>query len=82
MDPVDVVYMVRKRGWSLAQIAKDAGLSRATLSAALRQPCLGGEKAILAFLKVSGHQIWPDRYTKDGRRVVKRGPGPSRGKAA
>ncbi len=31
MDPVDVVYLVKKRGWSIAQIAKDAGVRRAKL---------------------------------------------------
>jgi lambda repressor-like predicted transcriptional regulator len=54
MDPIDVLYLVRKRGWSLAQIAKEAGVSRQILSVALRQPCIGGEKAILGFLKVPG----------------------------
>lgn len=82
MDPVDVLYLIRKRGWSLAQIAKGAGVSPQMLSVALRQPLISGEKAILDFLNVPGHEIWPDRYAKDGRRLVRRGPGPQRGRAA
>ena len=82
MDPIDILFLIKKRGWSMAQIAKDAGLARATLSIALRQPCISGEKAILDFLKAPGHEIWPARYAKDGRRLVGRGPGPQRGRAA
>lgn len=82
MDPLDVLYLIRKRGWSLAQIARDAGVSPQILSVALRKPCIGGEKAILDFLKVPGHEIWSDRYAKNGQRLVRRGRGPQRGRAS
>lgn len=73
MHHVDILAQVWKKGLTLAMLAADAGVSRQVLSRALRQPCIGGEQAILAGLGVSGHKLWPDRYAPDGARLVRRG---------
>ncbi len=82
MTPTDIICLVWQRGWSLNQLAKEAGVSRQNLSAALRQPCISGEMAILKFLREPGHKLWPDRYAPDGRRLVRRGSSARRGQAA
>lgn len=64
--PADIKAEVEKRGGTLAQIGRDAGLSPGTPKNALRVPCYPAEQAIADFLKVPAHLIWPDRYDKDG----------------
>ncbi len=81
MDPNNIIMEVWKRGWSLAQLAADAGVSRQHVSHALRRPNPRGEAIILKFLGVSGNKVWPDRYDKAGNRIVHRGPSPRRGRA-
>jgi len=36
---------------------------------ALKQPSLAGEKAIATFLNKSLHELFPERWTQDGRRI-------------
>jgi len=79
MDPTDIIAAIWKQGWSLSQIAADAGVERQYVSHALRRPNPRGEKVILEFLKLPGHKVWPDRYAKDGTRIVRPGGGPRRG---
>lgn len=79
MDRTDILAAIWKQGWSLSQLAADAGVARQYLSHALRAPNPRGEKVILDFLKLPGHQVWPDRYAKDGARLVRPGGGPRRG---
>lgn len=64
--PADILAAVRKRGHSLASIARAHGISRRTASKALQEPCFTGEKAIAAFLGCEPHEIWPNRYDKNG----------------
>lgn len=62
----DVVAAVRKRGSSLAAIAKDHGLSRQTLYWALTKPHRRANNAIAAFLDLSLHQLWPQWFDRAG----------------
>ncbi len=82
MSPTDILCLVWKKGWSLNQLAKDAGVSRAIESLALRRPNLRGERVLIEFLGVPGHKLWPDRYAQNGARLVRRGRAPRRGEAA
>ena len=79
MTRTEILAAIRDRGWSLAQLAGDANILPQYLSLALRAPNPQGEKVILDFLKKSGHEVWPDRYAKDGTRIVRRGGAPLRG---
>jgi Ner family transcriptional regulator len=79
MDRSDILAAIRGRGWSLAQLAANAQVPPQYLSHALRAPNPQGEKVILDFLKKPGHEVWPDRYSKDGTRIVRRGGAPQRG---
>lgn len=64
--PADIRAAIAKRGSSLAQVAKGAGLNAKTAQVATQTPCYAGEQAIAAFLDVPAHVIWPSRYDSDG----------------
>ena len=82
MHPKDILALVWKRGWSLRQLALDAGVSAQCVSIALRRPSPKGEKILIDFLGMSGHELWPERYDARGNRIVANGPAPRRGAAA
>lgn len=65
--PADIKAAIEKRGGTLAQIGRDAGLSCGTPKAALARPCYSGEQAIAKFLGVHARTIWPDRYDMSGK---------------
>ena len=60
---------IRMKGSTLAEVAAMYGLSLQVVSLALKKPSLSGEKAIADFFKKPLHQLWPDRWTTDGRRI-------------
>lgn len=67
-DPEDIKAAVRKRGVTLAGLARAAGLDGAALRLALVLPRKAAERAIADFLGVHPQVIWPSRYNKDGSR--------------
>lgn len=79
MSPTDILCLVWKKGWSLSQLAKDAGVSRGIVSHSLRKPNPTGEKVLINFLGIPGHELWPDRYLPTGERMVRMGRKPLRG---
>ena len=60
----DVVAGLRKKGWSLRQLSKEAGLSESTLKTALDRPYPKAERIIAAAIGVTPETIWPTRYEK------------------
>ena len=60
---------VRMRGTTMKQLSLDNGLYPAALSLALTSPRARAEKIIAQFLGVPLHELWPDRWTADGRRI-------------
>lgn len=60
---------VRMRGTNLTQLAIDKGMHRTALTKAIYVPLTKGEQIISDFLGVPLHELWPDRWTKDGRRI-------------
>ncbi|MCT6880727.1 MAG: helix-turn-helix domain-containing protein [Snodgrassella alvi] len=60
----DIVAELKKKGWSIAALSRNAGLSSNTLKTALAAPYLNGEKIIAAAIGVSAEEIWPSRYAK------------------
>lgn len=66
--PEDIKAAVRKKGASLAQVARAAGLGDAALRLALTVPRAKAEVAIAAFLGIKPATIWPSRYHPGGER--------------
>ena len=64
--PEDVKAAIRKKGESLASLARKIGFSEAYLRNALIRPLYRGEQIIARFIGVPAHRIWPDRYDSDG----------------
>ncbi|MGA7438616.1 MAG: helix-turn-helix transcriptional regulator [Luteibacter sp.] len=75
----DVIAALRKKGWSLQQLALENGYNqRSSLSKALGSPSPKGEAIIAAALGVQPQIIWPSRYNSDGTPNRTRGPKPMR----
>lgn len=62
---------IRKRFGTLAAFARLAKLSPQIVSDVLRSPNASSrvEKIIAAHLEVSPAEIWPDRWTPDGKKI-------------
>lgn len=60
----DIVAAVKKQGWSLRKLSKEAGLSEGTLKSALDRPYPKAERIIAAAIGVQPEAIWPTRYEK------------------
>lgn len=66
----DIKAAVRKRGTTLAELARTAGLSKQVLSSCLQgRASENGDRVIADFLGLKPHEIWPSRYAKNGKRV-------------
>ncbi|WP_336973444.1 helix-turn-helix transcriptional regulator [Sphingobium aromaticiconvertens] len=68
--PEDIKAAVRKRGSSLAALARQGGISTQALSLTLQarvsEKC---ELIISDFLNIHPSEIWPSRYRDDGTRM-------------
>lgn len=62
--PADIVAALRKEGWSMAELSRQAGLSSSTLKTALNRPYPKAENIIAAAIGVEPETIWPSRYAK------------------
>lgn len=74
---------IRKRGWSLAQIAeKECYASGAILGKVAHQPYPRAEAIVAAYAGVDHPmKIWPSRYTADGQPARPMGRPKMRGQA-
>ena len=70
--PEIIKAMVRMKGKSLSQLATEKGVSVSAVTGALRRPQPKGEKIIAEYLGVTPYELWPDRWTKDGQRIMPR----------
>lgn len=66
--PEDIKAAVRKRGCTLADIARGAGMKDKALRLALVLPRAEAERVIARFLDLHPMTIWPSRYQSDGTR--------------
>ncbi|EPD8659699.1 helix-turn-helix domain-containing protein [Yersinia kristensenii] len=65
----DIIAAIHKKGSSLAELSRLAGLSSSTLANALTRPWPKGERIIAEFLGVAPMVIWPSRYqTRSSKR--------------
>lgn len=60
----DIIAAIHKKGSSLAELSRLAGLSSSTLANTLTRPWPKGERIIAEFLGVAPMVIWPSRYTE------------------
>jgi Ner family transcriptional regulator len=65
----DIKAAIRKRGKTMNDLARDCGLPNSTVRNALARPVMSGEQAIARFLDIPPHELWPDRWTPEGRRI-------------
>ncbi|HEN3482432.1 TPA: helix-turn-helix domain-containing protein [Yersinia enterocolitica] len=64
----DIIAAIHKKGSSLAELSRLAGLSSSTLANTLTRSWPKGERIIAEFLGVAPIVIWPSRYsTERGR---------------
>lgn len=66
--PEDIKAAVRKKGVTLAGVARAAGLPGSALRLALALPRAEAERAIARCLDVHPMKIWPSRYHSNGDR--------------
>lgn len=69
MHPELIKAEIRMRGKTLTDVAHQYEVSPRVVSLALQKPSLSGEKAIADFLEKPLHELFPERWTKDGRRI-------------
>ncbi|MEY0416660.1 helix-turn-helix domain-containing protein [Providencia rettgeri] len=60
----DIIAAIKKKGSSLSQISRSAGLNSSTLNNALSRRWPKGERIIAEFLGVALSEIWPSRYNE------------------
>lgn len=63
----EVKAEIRKRCGSLGAFALEHELDESAIGIALSRPWPRVERLIARLLRVRPQEIWPDRYTRDGR---------------
>lgn len=58
----DIIAGLKKKGTTLAEVSREAGLSSSTLANALFRPWPKGEWLIANALMIHPAEIWPSRY--------------------
>ncbi|CDL81429.1 helix-turn-helix domain-containing protein [Xenorhabdus szentirmaii] len=58
----DIIAELKKRGTTLSEVSRKAGLASSTLANALQRHWPKGERIIAAALELSPEEIWPSRY--------------------
>ena len=69
MHPELIRAEIKMRGKTLTDVARLYDVTPKVVSLALYKPSLSGETAIAAFLDRPLHELFPERWTKDGRRI-------------
>lgn len=64
MDRHEIKAEVHRRGSTLGEIARDAGLDESACRCALIRRHLAGERALAHFLGYRPEDVWPERYAK------------------
>lgn len=63
-DKADIVYALRKNGWTLRSLAIEAGVSYSTLRSALDKSYPKMENVIASAIGVEPEVIWAERYAR------------------
>ncbi|HBT44348.1 MAG TPA: transcriptional regulator [Rhodospirillaceae bacterium] len=73
MHPEDIKAAIRKTGITLTELAMRNGLSESAVRMAIIFNCCpAGERAVIERLGVAPHAIWPERYDREGNRLIGR----------
>lgn len=64
--PKKIKALVKKKGSSLAKLAKRAGFHPTEVQGCLYTPIFFGEQIIAKFLNIHPMKIWPERYDEKG----------------
>lgn len=56
-------------GYTLADVARIHEIAESNVRSALRRPNPTGEKAIAAVMGKKLYELWPERWTRDGKRI-------------
>lgn len=71
-DRYSIEAEIKRRGKSVTQLAKDYGMSDRTVRNALYHPSKKGEIVISKFLGRPLHELFPERWTVDNKRIYSR----------
>lgn len=71
-DAPGILAAVKRKQKTLTALAEGAGLNASACRTSLTRPFPAADKVISDFLGVPLHELWPDRYEKDGARIDKR----------
>lgn len=63
-ERADIVYALRKNGWTLRSLAKESGVSYSTIRSALDKPYPKMENIIASAIGVEPEVIWAERYAR------------------
>ncbi|AUX60818.1 helix-turn-helix domain-containing protein [Simonsiella muelleri] len=69
MHPEMIKARLRMAGYTLADVARMTNVDASAVRLALRKPSLSGEKAIATVMQKPLHELFPERWTKDGQRI-------------
>lgn len=61
-ERIDIIYALKKKGTSLAELSRKSGLNSRTLNNALERRYPKGERIIASAIGVTPETIWPSRY--------------------
>ena len=67
MHPELIKARLRMAGYTLADVARETHTDPSPVRLALRKPSLAGEKAIAQIMGKPLHELFPERWTADGR---------------
>lgn len=65
----DIKAEIRKRGKTMSDLARENDMPESTVRNALNKPVKCAEQIIASFLNVPLHELWPKRWTEDGKRI-------------
>ncbi|WHP07009.1 MULTISPECIES: helix-turn-helix domain-containing protein [Acinetobacter] len=71
-DRYAIKAAIYRKGKTLAALARDHAMSETTLRTALDKPCKSAELIIAGFLDQPVYVLFPERWTKDGKRIYPR----------
>ena len=60
---------IKRRGYTFVELSRKYGLAVSAIRTALVMPYPKADRVISAFLGVPLHNLWPDRYDRDGNRL-------------
>ena len=69
MHPELIKARLRMAGYTLADVARQTNTGESAVRLALRQPSVSGERAIAQIMGKPLYELFPGRWTKDGRRI-------------